>query len=239
MNIARLPPFLRKAVFVVVTGLIVTIVGGLIVVLLTRPSPSGTEDAQSAPDPTVTESTVGTSASRPPTPTVASPTPNPSSKSPAAVTRTAAGAPVPVRQPLVLADAVDREWCKVPGNTGSRWRSMALPLNGTSYENGLTCQPWRAGQQGWLDFMRPGWATTLHVVAGGSDEGASTSGDIRVVVEDAFTSEVLDEAIARIGSHAELSVSTTALRVRVRLVLVDDADRHRMPTIGFAGEWQG
>ncbi|WP_026927395.1 hypothetical protein [Granulicoccus phenolivorans] len=101
------------------------------------------------------------------------------------------------------------------------------------------CRPYRASQEGWLDFMRPDWASTLQLVAGVSEDGQSPQVAMRVVVEDAFTGDALQQADASGGKPATLAIPVSSNRVRIRLILTTDAPKGSgAPTIGLSGEWK-
>lgn len=153
---------------------------------------------------------------------------------------------VPVLPPrtevLDLRDGVADQSCKWVNNTGYSFRSTTVtPFNTVDYGSGMGCQIVRGDAVGWVDFLRPEWASRLQIVAGVPDDSPNSDVRVEVVVTSVANGVVLARQESRLGNplNVDLNVSgQSRVRVEVRGL---GAPVGLSPTgaFAFAGKWVG
>lgn len=136
----------------------------------------------------------------------------------------------PVRQELLLKDAVEKE-C-------SLWDQDPIAIAGESYDDGISTSFYRPGDSCWVDFLRPHWAQILEISAGVLDNSPSAAHQIQVTILDSVTNEiVLEEAVSLGQPIGESLYIADRLRIRIRMTVVNGPDFDK-GTFGFSGEWR-
>lgn len=147
----------------------------------------------------------------------------------------------PRPQPLVLKDAVGNQLCEGPGNTRHSWTAGSVKFDRTTYQQGVSCPVYTEAQSGWVDFLVPIWAQSLHIVAGITDDSHTGKHVVRIELEDpSGNGRVLDAGTARLGESYDREIDVRELaRVRIRATVISEgANPPIRDTFGFAGEWR-
>jgi hypothetical protein len=140
---------------------------------------------------------------------------------------------------LTLDDAAQTERCHPAGNTGNSWEEELVSIAGTAYTSAFSCSlNYDSPAMGWIDYLVPPGATSLHAVAGQADDSPGTTGVARFEVIDALDNTVLATHDLGVGEAAPIDVPVEGvIRVRLQVSFVSSAESARdYPIIVAFGE---